>query len=64
MSKFGWFVAGIGLGALALVQIRDNPRAQEAVDEIRLAAKDFSSSIADGYQERQAEIAKANKPKK
>jgi len=64
MSKFGWFVAGIGLGALALVQIRDNPRAQEAVDEIRTAAKDFSSSIADGYQERQAEIAIANKPKK
>lgn len=64
MSKFGWFIAGIGLGALTVVQLRDNPKAQEAVAEIRNAAKDFSSSLADGYQERQAEIAKASQPKK
>lgn len=64
MSKFGWFVAGIGLGALTIVQLRDNPKAQEAVDEIRSAAKEFSASLADGYQERQAEIDKASKTKK
>ena len=64
MSKFGWFIAGIGLGALTVVQLRDNPKAQEAVAEIRNAAKDFSSSLADGYQERQAEIAKASQTKK
>lgn len=64
MSKFGWFVVGIGLGALTIVQLRDNPKAQEAVDEIRSAAKEFSASLADGYQERQAEIDKASKTKK
>jgi uncharacterized protein (UPF0264 family) len=56
MSKLGWFIAGIGLGALGLAQFRDNPRAREAVDEVVAAAKDFSQSVADGYQEREAEL--------
>ena len=64
MSRLGWFIAGIGMGALAVVQLRDNPRAQEAIDEIRIAAKDFSGSIAAGYQEREAEIKKSAKSKK
>jgi len=61
MSKLGWFLAGIGIGALGLAQLRDNPRAKEAVDDIVAAAKDFSQAVADGYQERDAEL---NKPKK
>ena len=56
MSKFGWFVIGLGVGALGLAQYRDNPQAREAVDEAVSAAKDFSSSIAEGYQEREAEL--------
>jgi hypothetical protein len=64
MSKLGWFIAGIGMGALALQQLRDNPKAQGAVDEIRITAKDFSDSIAAGYQERQAELKTSAKTKK
>ena len=64
MSKLGWFIAGIGMGALALQQLRDNPKAQGAVDEIRIAANDFSDSIAAGYQEREAELKKSAKNKK
>lgn len=56
MSKLGWFLAGIGIGAVALAQYRDNPKAREAVDEVVTAAKDFSASIAEGYQEREAEL--------
>jgi hypothetical protein len=57
MSKFGWFVAGIGLGALAVIQLRDNPKAQAALDEAITAAKDFGNAVAAGYQEREAELA-------
>ncbi|MEZ7819539.1 MAG: hypothetical protein QMA95_00455 [Aquiluna sp.] len=64
MSKLGWFLAGIGMGVLALQQLRDNPKAQGAVDEIRIAAKDFSDSIAAGYQEREAELRTSAKTKK
>jgi hypothetical protein len=56
MSKFGWFIAGIGLGALGLAQLRDNPKAKEAVDELLAAAKEFSTAVADGYQEREEEL--------
>jgi hypothetical protein len=63
MSKLGWFAAGLGLGALAVIQLRDNPKAQVALDEAIAAAKDFSQAVAAGYQEREAELTKpATKP--
>ena len=58
MGKFGWFIAGLGLGAIALKQMRDNPKAQQAVDELYAAAKDFGSAVLDGYSEREAELTK------
>lgn len=60
MSKLGWFLAGIGVGALALRELRENPKAQEAVDELYAAAKDFGAAVTAGYKEREAEL---NKPK-
>jgi hypothetical protein len=63
MSRLGWFAAGLGLGALAVIQLRDNPKAQVALDEAIAAAKDFSQAVAAGYQEREAELTKpAAKP--
>lgn len=58
MSRLSWFLAGIGLGALAVVQLRDNPKAQQAVDELYEAAKDFGAAVADGYREREEELSK------
>lgn len=58
MSRLGWFAAGLGLGALAVMQLRDNPKAQVALDEAIAAAKDFSQAVAAGYQEREAELTK------
>lgn len=64
MSKFGWFLAGLGLGALALKQYQENPKAQEAVDDIYAAAKEFGAAVAAGYQERESELSKPAAPKK
>jgi len=64
MSKLGWFIAGAAIGAVSIIQMRDNPKAQQTVDDIKLAAKDFSTAVTSGYQEREAEIQKASKPKK
>ena len=58
MGKLGWFLAGIGLGAYALKQMRDNPKAQQAVDELYSAAKEFGSAIVEGYSERETELSK------
>ncbi len=56
MSKLGWFVAGISLGAATVIQLRDNPKAQVALDEAIEAAKDFASAVKEGYLEREAEL--------
>lgn len=58
MSKLGWFLVGVGVGAYALKELRDNPKAQQAVDDIYVAAKDFGSSVLDGYREREDELTK------
>lgn len=64
MGKLGWFIAGISLGALAVVQLRDNPKAQLALDEAIEAAKEFGNAIAEGYQEREAELSKPKSTKR
>jgi hypothetical protein len=60
MSRFGWFLAGLGLGAVAAIQAKDNPQVKQAADELVAAAKDFGNAVAEGYKEREAEL---NKPK-
>lgn len=64
MSKLGWFVAGIAIGAVAVVQLRDNPKAQIALDEAIEAAREFGNAVAAGYQEREAELAAPKTPKR
>jgi hypothetical protein len=46
MSRFGWFVVGLGLGAFAAIQAKDNPKVKAAADELI------------GYKEREAELSK------
>ena len=58
MSKLGWFIAGISLGAVAVIQLRDNPKAQAALDDALEAAREFGNAVAEGYQEREAELQK------
>jgi hypothetical protein len=62
MSRFGWFIAGLGLGAFAAVQAKENPQVKQAADELMTAAKDFVNAVAEGYKEREAELSKP-KPK-
>ena len=61
MSKFGWFLAGIGLGALALQQLRDNPEAHRLANDGKQAAKEFGEAVAEGFREREQEIRKQAK---
>lgn len=61
MSKFGWFVVGITLGAVAANQLRDNPAAREWADEVKDSAREFGSAVAEGFKEREAEINRAPK---
>ncbi len=61
MSKFGWFIAGIGLGVLTLQQLRDNPQAQKLAEDGKQTAREFGQSVFDGFREREQEIRKQAK---
>jgi hypothetical protein len=58
MGKLGWFAIGIAIGAIAAVQVRENPKAQAALDDALATAQEFGAAIADGFKEREAELAK------
>jgi hypothetical protein len=62
MSRFGWFIAGLGLGAFAAIQTKDNPQVKAAAEELIGAAKDFGNAVTEGYKEREAELSNT-KPK-
>lgn len=58
MSRLKWFVAGIGLGILAVKQINENPKARKAFDDAIATAKEFGNAVADGFVEREQELKK------
>lgn len=58
MSRLKWFIAGVGLGVLAIKQINENPKARRALDEAINTAKEFTAAVTDGFVEREAELKK------
>ena len=62
MSKLGWLVAGLAIGALAVLQYRDNPKAKQAVDGAVGTAKEFGAAVAEGFREREAGLKKDKSP--
>ena len=58
MKKLVWFMAGIALGAIAARQIEENPAAKKAYDEAKASVQEFKDAVLEGYQERDAQLAK------
>ena len=57
MKKLLWFITGVSIGIYAANQLKENPKAQELANDISRRAKEFGAAVADGYREREAEIA-------
>ncbi len=58
MKKLVWFIAGIAIGAVAARQIEENPAARKAYDEAKASVSEFRDAVLEGFQEREAELAK------
>mgnify|MGYP000098905225 CR=1 FL=1 len=56
MKKLIWFASGIAAGLFAAKQLRENPQAQELVDDAAKRAKEFGAAVSEGYREREAEL--------
>lgn len=63
MNKLFWLIAGVAIGAVAARQIDENPQARKAYEEAKASLQEFADAVADGYKERETELAKpARKP--
>jgi hypothetical protein len=63
MNKFFWLIAGVAIGAVVAKQIEENPQARKAYEEAKASLQEFADAVAEGYKERETELAKpARKP--
>ncbi|MFY9304796.1 MAG: hypothetical protein WAO31_04790 [Rhodoluna sp.] len=64
MKKLVWFMAGIALGAVAARQIEENPAARKAYEDAKASVSEFRDAVLEGFEEREAEIAKPRPKRK
>ena len=58
MNKLFWLIAGVAIGAVAARQINENPQARKAYEEAKASLQEFADAVAEGYKERETELAK------
>jgi len=59
MRKLFWLISGISIGLVLAKRIEDNPAAKAIAEDVKRAAREFGSAVADGFNEREAELAPA-----
>ena len=58
MNKLFWLIAGVAIGAIVTKQIEDNPQARKAYEEAKASLQEFADSVAEGYKDREIELAR------
>ena len=61
MNKLFWLIAGVAIGAVAARQINENPQARKAYEEAKASLQEFADAVAEGYKERETELAKPSR---
>jgi hypothetical protein len=61
MKRGFWLISGIAIGLVAARRLSESPKAQAVVDDAARRAKEFGTAVAEGFKEREAEIAAAPK---
>jgi len=62
MKKAFWFITGIAAGLLAAKQLQENPKTKAIVDDVMVRVRDLGDVVAEGFREREQELADAKKP--
>jgi hypothetical protein len=62
MKKAFWFITGIAAGLIAADQLKNNPKAKAIADDVFAKARELGDVAAEGFREREAELAAAKKP--
>jgi hypothetical protein len=62
MKKAFWFVTGIAAGLVAAKQLQENPKTKAIVDDVMVRVRELGDVVAEGFREREAELAAEKKP--
>ncbi len=64
MRKLFWLISGISIGLVLARRIEENPAAKAIAEDVKKAAREFGSAVADGFNEREMELSKPSSPAK
>ena len=62
MKKAFWFITGIAAGLVAAKQLQENPKSKAIVDDVMVRVRELGDVVAEGFREREAELAAEKKP--
>ena len=62
MKKAFWFITGIAAGLVAAKQLQENPKTKAIVDDVMVRVRELGDVVAEGFREREAELAAEKKP--
>ncbi|MEY4043060.1 MAG: hypothetical protein RL529_627 [Actinomycetota bacterium] len=62
MKKAFWFITGIAAGLVAAKQLQENPKTKTIVDDVMVRVRELGDVVAEGFREREAELAAEKKP--
>ncbi len=57
MKKAFWFITGIAAGLVAAKQLQENPKTKAIVDDVMVRVRELGDVVAEGFREREAELA-------
>jgi len=57
MKKLFWLISGVAAGLAIAKQIETNPKAKAVAEDLKRAAIEFGTAFAEGYSERDEELA-------
>jgi len=61
MRKLFWLISGISIGLVLAKRIEQNPSAKAIAEDVKRAAKEFGTAVAEGFNEREAELTPAKR---
>ena len=62
MKKAFWFITGIAAGLVAAKQLQENPKTKAIVDDVMVRVRELGDVVAEGFREREAELAAEKNP--
>jgi hypothetical protein len=62
MKKAFWLITGVAAGIVAAKKLQENPKTKAVLDDVMVRVRELGDVVAEGFREREAELAAEKKP--